>query len=117
MANLCMQLCMRSKRLQQLFFLVVVFKPVIVQQVVEAEAMSGSYRAINRNVCLQRTRGADANDIERMNNGPDLARFEVNVYQCIKFIEHDINIIRTNAGRNNRYSFVANEACMRNKLP
>ena len=62
-ANLAMHLCICDKRMKQLFFLIILFKPVKIQQVVNAKPMSGSYKTINRNFGLQSAGSADPDNI------------------------------------------------------
>ena len=80
------QLCMCYKRMKQLFFFLIMFEPVKVEQIINSKSMR-SCNELSRGISgLQRTRGTDANDVNRRKCLFYLPCFKINIDKCINFI-------------------------------
>ena len=86
------------------------------KQVVEAKSMRTGYESIYGDVCLKRTAGADANNLQGFEHGTDGTGFEVDVGERIEFIEHDVDVVRTNTGAAYGEALVADIAGMGNEF-
>src|SRR5687767_13010421 len=64
MRKLVMQLGLGNKCMNQVFFFVVIFVAVEVQEVIYTEAMRGSYKTVNRDIRLQRPRCSYTDDLQ-----------------------------------------------------
>ena len=111
------QLRLRNERLHQLFFFFVVFDPVKIQEVVDAQSVGGGHHTIHRYGSLQRAGGTDADDLQLGAFGLDGAGIEIDVYQGIQLVEHDVDVVGTDAGRHHRYIFAADRSGIGYKLP
>jgi hypothetical protein len=63
------------------------------QEVVDAEAMSRGNKTIYGDICLERTRSADPDDIQLFQAAADLSCFKIDVGQGVQFIDHDVDIV------------------------
>jgi len=115
--NAMAQLGLGHKGLQQLFILLILFEPVKVQQVIDAQAMGGGHKGVIRDIRLQGTRGTYSNDVQDRQFRLDGAAGKVDIHQSIQFVQHDIYIIRANARRNDRQPFFAQVTRMGNEFP
>ena len=111
-AGLAMELGMGNEGLQQFAFLLILFEPVEVEEIVDPEAVGRGHEAVNGNIALQGAGGADADDIERGQFRFDLAGIEVDIDQGVELIYDDIDIIGTDAGGEDGDAFVAHASGM-----
>lgn len=103
--------------LQEQLLFAVLFVAVKVKQVVDAQAVRGRYEAIYRNVCLQRAGGADADDLQGLQIGFDLAGFQIDVDQCIQLVHHDVDVVGSYPRGEDRDPLVADPPGMADELP
>src|SRR4051812_41507065 len=101
-----MQLCLCYEGMYEFPFFLVVFVAVKIKQVIYAQAMSGSYITVYRNVSLQCTGSSDTDDLQVRELRLDGACVEVDIYKRVKLIQYDINIVGAYAGRDDRNPFI-----------
>ena len=77
---------MRHKLLNDLHLVIVVVVAIIVEQVINAQAVCSNHYTINRYVLLQCPRCTHADDGKVFQFGVNGTAFKVNVDQCIQFV-------------------------------
>lgn len=110
MRYLVVELRLGGESLEDLFFFVVVFAAVEVKEIIYPDTVCGGYEAVDRNVVLQGAAGADADYFQGDGVWVDGSRVEVDVDECVEFVENDVDVVGADAGRDNGNAFVAEEA-------
>ena len=80
-----------------LFFFVMLF-PVKMHEVIHANTMGAGNKTIHRDITLQGPGSANPNDPEAGKVFFYMPAFEVDINQCVQFIQHNINIIGPYSG-------------------
>lgn len=111
-----MKLSLRDERLDQLLLFIILAQPVKIQQVVRTQSMGASHKTVYRNIRLQRTGGANAQDLQTGQFRFDGTGAEVDIDQRIKFIHDNIDIVGTDTRRQYGKPFGTDPAGMAHKL-
>ena len=104
------------KLAEEEYFLRGVAVLVVVQQIVEPDAEGRDNDAIDRNIGLETAAGAEADDGQDGFVLVDGAGLKVDIGKGIELVEHNIDIVWTNACAHNRDAFGAYIACVGNKF-
>ena len=84
---------------------------IVVEQAVEADALDGSNESAQRCLGLQAAAGADAHKGQAAKPVAVLSRGEINVGQSVQFVDHDVDVVATDAGGERREAFPVISAC------
>lgn len=105
--GLPVDLGMGDKGVEELFFFVILFMPVEIEQVINAKAMGGGDEAVNRDIFLEGARGAQADDIEMFEFVTRFTSVKIDIGERVEFVHHYIYIIWSDTGGKDGKSFFA----------
>jgi hypothetical protein len=117
MGKVVVQLGLHFESLQQFPLFFVCGYPVEMQEVVHADAMGAGHETVHGDITLQGARCPDPYDLQGTQILPDFPCFEVYIGKGIHFVEDNVDIVRTDAGGNHGYPFVADIPGMGDEFP
>jgi len=111
------QLGLGSEGMEQLALVFAGLVAVEIQEVVDAEAMGGRHKAVDGDIFLEGAAGSHTDDGEGGEGSFDGAGGKVDIGEGVELVEHDVDIVRADAGGDYGEAFLADAAGVGNEFP
>ncbi len=115
-ADLVVELGLGDKGLEEIIVFLIRLIAIKIHQVIDSQPMRRGDKSIYGNIGLQGARGADPEELKRRKPGLDGPRFKIDVGKRVQFIQYDIDIVGSDAGRDDGKPFFSKKSGMCNEF-